>query len=114
MANELPNETARGQEALYAINQVIDTYDRDDLDASLKKCLQVSHEFLSKKAAPDAHHVTAVGNWYDGINWGSAYYASTSFRQRINFSIFISSFYALAISTPPGCGKMIVSLCFCL
>lgn len=68
MANELPNETARGQEALYALNQVIDTYDRDDLDASLKKCLQISHEFLSKKAAPDAHHVTAVGNWYVGIN----------------------------------------------
>ncbi|KAG9063638.1 Glycoside hydrolase, 38 vacuolar alpha mannosidase [Linnemannia hyalina] len=63
MANELPNETARGQEALYALNQVIDNYDRDDLDASLKKCLQISHEFLSKKAAPNAHHVTAVGNW---------------------------------------------------
>lgn len=69
MANELPNETARGQEALYALNQVIDTYDRDDLDASLKKCLQISHEFLSKKAAPDAHHVTAVGNCHIDTAW---------------------------------------------
>ncbi|KAG0297906.1 Glycoside hydrolase, 38 vacuolar alpha mannosidase [Linnemannia gamsii] len=69
MANELPNETARGQEALYALNQVIDIYDRDDLDASLKKCLQISHEFLSKKAAPDAHHVTAVGNCHIDTAW---------------------------------------------
>lgn len=68
MADELPNDTARAQEALYALNQVIDIYDRDDLDASLKKCLRVSHEFLSKKAAPDAHHITAVGNWYVRAN----------------------------------------------
>ncbi|OAQ30725.1 glycoside hydrolase family 38 protein [Linnemannia elongata AG-77] len=69
MANELPNETARGQEALYALNQVIDTYDRDDLEASLKKCLQISHEFLSKKAAPGAHRVTAVGNCHIDTAW---------------------------------------------
>jgi alpha-mannosidase len=65
MANDLPSDTARGQEAIYTCNRVIDTYDRDCLDASLKKCLQITHEFLSKKAAPNAHHITAVGNWYD-------------------------------------------------
>jgi alpha-mannosidase len=78
MANELPNETARGQEALYALNQVIDTYDRDNLDASLKKCLQISQEFLSKKAAPDSHHVTAVGNWFVGIKKRSTVFRSLS------------------------------------
>ncbi|KAF9086810.1 Glycoside hydrolase, 38 vacuolar alpha mannosidase [Mortierella sp. GBA35] len=69
MANELPNETARAQEALYTCNQVIDAYDRDDLDASLKKCLQISNEFLSKKAAPDSHRVIAVGNCHIDTAW---------------------------------------------
>lgn len=63
MANDLPNDTARAQEALYTCNQVIDNFDRLDLDNSLQKCLQIAQKFLSKKAAPDAHRVTAVGNW---------------------------------------------------
>ncbi|KAF9922353.1 Glycoside hydrolase, 38 vacuolar alpha mannosidase, partial [Linnemannia zychae] len=69
MADGLPNETARGQEALYTCNQVIDAFDRDNLDASLKKCLQISHEFLSKKAAPDSHRITAVGNCHIDTAW---------------------------------------------
>ncbi|KAF9353142.1 Glycoside hydrolase, 38 vacuolar alpha mannosidase [Mortierella sp. NVP85] len=63
MANGLPNDTARGQEALYTCNQVIDNYDRQDIEKSLQRCLQITHKFLSKKTAPDAHRVIAVGNW---------------------------------------------------
>lgn len=64
MANELPNETARAQEALYACNQVVDSFDRQDIDDSLQRCLEITQTFLSKKAAPETHRVTAVGNWY--------------------------------------------------
>ncbi|KAG0004825.1 Glycoside hydrolase, 38 vacuolar alpha mannosidase [Modicella reniformis] len=63
MANELAEDTARAQEALYTCNRVIDHFNRNDLDNALQTCLQISHEFLSKKAAPGVHRVTAVGNW---------------------------------------------------
>ena len=63
MANELPNESARAQEALYGCNQVVDSYDWHDVDGTLQKCLQITEAFLSKKAAPEVHRVTAVGNW---------------------------------------------------
>lgn len=63
MANELPNDSARGQEALYTCNQVIDNFNRQDIETSIQGCLKITHKFLSKKAAPDAHRVIAVGNW---------------------------------------------------
>jgi len=63
MANELPIDTVRGQEALYTCNQALDSYDRQDVEKSLQRCLQITHNFLSKEAAPDAHRIIAVGNW---------------------------------------------------
>ncbi|KAI8597961.1 glycosyl hydrolases family 38 N-terminal domain-containing protein, partial [Dissophora ornata] len=69
MANELPEDTARAQEALYACNQIIDNFNRFDIDSALQKCLQISHEFLSKKAAPGVHRVTAVGNCHIDTAW---------------------------------------------
>ncbi|KAF9193219.1 Glycoside hydrolase, 38 vacuolar alpha mannosidase [Haplosporangium sp. Z 767] len=69
MANELPNETARAQEALYVCNQVIDNFDRQDIDDSLQRCLEITHIFLSKKAAPGTHRVTAVGNCHIDTAW---------------------------------------------
>ncbi|KAF9582151.1 Glycoside hydrolase, 38 vacuolar alpha mannosidase [Lunasporangiospora selenospora] len=63
MANELPDESARGQEALFATSRVIDAFNRHDLENSLKTCLEISGQFLSKKASPNSHLVTAVGNW---------------------------------------------------
>jgi len=63
MANELANDTARAQEALYTCNQVVDSFDRLDIDNALQKCLAITKEFLSKKGAPEGHRITAVGNW---------------------------------------------------
>jgi len=63
MANELPNESARAHETLYVCNQVVDNYDWHDAEGSLQKCLQITGAFLSKKAAPNVHRVTAEGNW---------------------------------------------------
>ncbi|KAF9960191.1 Glycoside hydrolase, 38 vacuolar alpha mannosidase [Mortierella alpina] len=69
MANELPNESARSQEALYVCNQVVDSYDWHDVDGTLQKCLQITEAFLSKKAAPEVHRVTAVGNCHIDTAW---------------------------------------------
>ncbi|KAF9113409.1 Glycoside hydrolase, 38 vacuolar alpha mannosidase [Mortierella sp. AM989] len=69
MANGLPNDTARAQEALYTCNQVIDSFNRHDVENSLQECLKISHRFLSKKAAPDVHRVTAVGNCHIDTAW---------------------------------------------
>ncbi|KAI1319805.1 Glycoside hydrolase, 38 vacuolar alpha mannosidase [Mortierella claussenii] len=69
MANELPDDTARAQEALYALNNVIDSYDRQDLDTALKNGLKITGKFLSKKAAPEVHRVTAVGNCHIDTAW---------------------------------------------
>ncbi|KAF8965684.1 hypothetical protein BGZ46_000515 [Entomortierella lignicola] len=63
MAKGLPNDTARVQEALYTCNLVVDHFNRQDVEKSLQTCLKITQEFLSKKAAPDVHRVTAVGNW---------------------------------------------------
>ncbi|KAF9964967.1 Glycoside hydrolase, 38 vacuolar alpha mannosidase [Mortierella alpina] len=69
MANELPNESTRAQETLYVCNQVVDSYDWHDVEGSLQKCLQITGAFLSKKAAPDVHRVTAVGNCHIDTAW---------------------------------------------
>ncbi|KAG0012639.1 Glycoside hydrolase, 38 vacuolar alpha mannosidase [Entomortierella chlamydospora] len=69
MANGLPSDTARAQEALYACNQVIDTFSRENVEKSLQNCLKITHQFLSKKAAPDVHRVTAVGNCHIDTAW---------------------------------------------
>ncbi|KAF9899447.1 Glycoside hydrolase, 38 vacuolar alpha mannosidase, partial [Lobosporangium transversale] len=69
IANELPHEDVRAQEALYACNNIIDNFNRRDIDVSLKKCLEISSEFLSKKAAPGVHTVTAVGNCHIDTAW---------------------------------------------
>ncbi|KAG0368052.1 Glycoside hydrolase, 38 vacuolar alpha mannosidase [Gamsiella multidivaricata] len=69
MANELPEDTVRAQEALYACNQVIDSFDRLNIENALQKCLQITRVFLEKKAAPGAHRVTAVGNCHIDTAW---------------------------------------------
>jgi alpha-mannosidase len=63
MANELDEGSAREQEALYTCNQVIDHFDRFDIDNAFQKCLAITKAFLSKKGAPEGHKVTAVGHW---------------------------------------------------
>ncbi|KAG0307665.1 hypothetical protein BGZ98_010134 [Dissophora globulifera] len=69
MAKGLPENSPRAQEALYACNQIIDRFDRRDMENALQRCLQVSQEFLSKKAAPGVHRVTAVGNCHIDTAW---------------------------------------------
>ncbi|GJJ70118.1 alpha-mannosidase [Entomortierella parvispora] len=69
MANELANDTARAQEALYTCNQVVDSYDRSHGDSAIQKCLAITKEFLSKKGAPEGHRVTAVGNCHIDTAW---------------------------------------------
>ncbi|KAF9403452.1 Glycoside hydrolase, 38 vacuolar alpha mannosidase, partial [Podila epigama] len=69
MANELPNESARGQEALWTCNQVIDNFARHNLDASLQKCLEITKRFLSKTGPASGHRVTAVGNCHIDTAW---------------------------------------------
>ncbi|KAF9215374.1 Glycoside hydrolase, 38 vacuolar alpha mannosidase [Podila verticillata] len=63
MANELPNDSARGQEALWTCNQVIDHFERHNLEESLQKCLQIAKRFLCKTGPASGHRITAVGNW---------------------------------------------------
>ncbi|KAG0023171.1 Glycoside hydrolase, 38 vacuolar alpha mannosidase [Podila clonocystis] len=63
MANELPSDSARGQEALWTCNQVIDHFERHNLEGSLQKCLLIAKTFLSKTGSASGHRVTAVGNW---------------------------------------------------
>ncbi|KAG0332262.1 Glycoside hydrolase, 38 vacuolar alpha mannosidase [Podila humilis] len=63
MASEIPNESARGQEALWTCNQIIDHFERHNLEESLQKCLTIADEFLKKTGPAFGHRITAVGNW---------------------------------------------------
>ncbi|KAG0237650.1 Glycoside hydrolase, 38 vacuolar alpha mannosidase [Actinomortierella wolfii] len=69
MANELPSDNARGQEALYVCNQILDSFSRENVEASLKKCLQIAKDFLAKEASSTSHLVTAVGNCHIDTCW---------------------------------------------
>ncbi|KAG0213254.1 Glycoside hydrolase, 38 vacuolar alpha mannosidase [Mortierella sp. GBA30] len=69
MANELPNESSRSQEALYVCNQVVDSYDRDDIDNALQKCLEITEGFLSRRGASSRHRITAVGHCHIDTAW---------------------------------------------
>ncbi|KFH66388.1 hypothetical protein MVEG_08486 [Podila verticillata NRRL 6337] len=69
MANELPNDSARGQEALWTCNQVIDHFERHNLEESLQKCLQIAKRFLCKTGPASGHRITAVGNCHIDTAW---------------------------------------------
>ncbi|KAF9302865.1 Glycoside hydrolase, 38 vacuolar alpha mannosidase [Mortierella antarctica] len=69
MANELPSDSTRGQEALWTCNQIIDHFERHNLEGSLQKCLQIAKTFLSKTGPPSGHRITAVGNCHIDTAW---------------------------------------------
>ncbi|KAI9293878.1 hypothetical protein K502DRAFT_280964, partial [Neoconidiobolus thromboides FSU 785] len=70
MAKKLPDRSSRNERALYVANKIVNLYQRGgNTENSLKKCLEVSKEFLSYKGPPKNHTLVAVGHCHIDTAW---------------------------------------------
>ena len=62
IAKELPEDSTRGNQAIYTCNEMINQIDTSDPD-SFKNAKNLAAKFFSEKNGDSQHKIIAVGHW---------------------------------------------------
>ncbi|RUP17557.1 galactose mutarotase-like domain-containing protein, partial [Jimgerdemannia flammicorona] len=68
LSQDLPEDSVRSAQAMYAANKIVNTIQIDD-ENSLLEALKISKEFLSHKNGTSQHKLTAVGHCHIDTAW---------------------------------------------
>ncbi|PVU91602.1 hypothetical protein BB559_004057 [Furculomyces boomerangus] len=69
MAHHISSDNPRSINALYAANQVVNLFDHENPDESIKKGLFITRQFLEETPSSGTHQVSAIGNCHIDTAW---------------------------------------------
>ncbi|KAJ1921691.1 Glycoside hydrolase, 38 vacuolar alpha mannosidase [Mycoemilia scoparia] len=69
MSQELPRESPRSWQALKACNDIVNAFDKDHPEESVKAGRAIAAEYLSVKGGEGNHKITAIGNCHIDTAW---------------------------------------------
>ncbi|PVZ96901.1 hypothetical protein BB558_007170, partial [Smittium angustum] len=69
MVDNLGQDNSRRINALYAANQMVNVFDRDNLDDSVAVARKIASEFLSVQPSSGTHQITTIGHCHIDTAW---------------------------------------------